>query len=217
MNGSQTITDREITALGLSFPDPNDWLPLNDHSGRACEVSIDASGAPHELVWLFLNYVLHVCGSHGRAIASIGLPDDMYRGLDVFEPETTSFNGHHLSPSSIRLGCDDHLFLMLEGGGNDQSPLPSPKSWLPRGTLGTRGCSSTIDICGINVSAATAFLVDVIDLCRKRDYVVDAVRLPWDPRTAYPSGMPLELQGIDWVADDWSPLFPRLGLEFHQC
>ena len=102
MSDSPIVTLREITAYGASFPDPHGWLPLNEHSGRACELSVDASGASHELVWLFLNYALHLCKSHDLPVAGIGLPYKMYRDLNVSATEAPSLNR-----PGFRGGCLD--------------------------------------------------------------------------------------------------------------
>ncbi|MDE2280578.1 MAG: hypothetical protein KGK04_13470 [Xanthomonadaceae bacterium] len=216
MSDSSVVTPREIAACGASFPDLHDWLPLNEHSGRAHELAVDASGASHEMIWLFLDYALHLCKSHERPVAGIGLPDKMYRGLNISATETPSYQGHHVLQSCIRLGCDDHLLLMFEGDENVRSPLPSPESWLPRGRLGTRGCFSTIALSGVSMNAAMVFLEDAFEVCREREYKVDAISLPWNPRITYPGGLPSKFHGIDWIPDDWSPCQPRIGLEFHQ-
>ena len=72
MSDSLVVTPREIAVYDASFPDPHDWLPLDEHSGRACELFVDANGASQEMVWLFLSYALHLCKSHERPVAGIG-------------------------------------------------------------------------------------------------------------------------------------------------
>lgn len=216
MSDSQSISYKDITACGLLFPNPDNWLPLDDHSGRACEISVDAYGESHEMVWLFLNYSLLLCKSHGRQIAGIGLPREMYRGLNLSETEIPLFKGHPVLESCILPECDHHLLLIFQGDENRRNPLPAPGSWLPRGRLGASRCLSSIDIGGTNIKAAMAFLEGAIEVCRKRAYQVDTIISPWDINTAYPGGIPSRLLGIDWAPDLFSPFDLRIGLEYHQ-
>jgi len=214
----------EIATDSITMPDPHAWLPRGDLGGRSCDACIHLEGVSDDAAWLYLNYCLHVCTERQYVIRMIGLPGRLYRRLCVSYTQIQTYQGFEVANGDLLYGDRDDLSLHIAAHDDPEilPSLPAPQDWLPRGKLGPYLCASSIDVSGVRIKAALAFLEGTADVCDKRGYVIDLVSVPSRLFAMLAYGIPFRpgyrtYHGAPVAVHDWEPALLRMQINFHSA